>query len=369
MLTPAAVSALRRAVRCALALEQHTPDAWRWADQVPVEEYVAAVAAHRVAAVLEPALERCGCPAAVSEPVRRLRSHDRLAAMGLVHATRAVDAQLAGIDHLFVKGPALGVQTTGDATSRGRGDIDVVVRPEDLGAAADRLLAAGWSVREGYTVDRRTWAWRHQLRATYELGLEGRLGRLDLHWRLDPTYAALPSFEELWSRHVRVDIGPLEVPTLAGPDAFAHALRHAAKDGWSSLRSLVDIARLASVPGNWPSDPDRLDRATLSVVNATIGLPPAVPRFRSTASGIPLALRTQVEAGLHARFLGDGALRFTRYLLASGHGPRDLLTAASVVALPPVLTADIDTEGTLSGLAAAVRRRAAYTLPRPRRSR
>ncbi|HWU21093.1 MAG TPA: nucleotidyltransferase family protein [Nocardioides sp.] len=371
MPTSAAVSTARRSVRAVLAHEAGTADHWQWRGGVRPEEFLDAVAEHRVAPVLAGAAADLRLPEDVAGPLQALRRADRLEAMVLIRSTAAVADQLAAVDHLFLKGPALGVQTTGEATARGGGDIDVVVRPDDLGAAVDRLLAAGWSVRDGYTVDRRTWAWRHQLRATYELGLEGSLGRLDLHWRLDPTYS-LPSFDELWSRHVLVDIGPLAVRTLGGPDAFAHALRHAAKDGWSSLRSLVDVARLARVPGNWPTEPDRLDRldrATLSVVDATVGLPPSAPRFRSTASGIPLALRTQVQGGLRARFPGDGSLRFTRYLLASGHGRRDLLTAVSVVALPPALTADIDAEGTLPGMAAALRRRVAYTLSRPRESR
>ncbi|HWU22233.1 MAG TPA: nucleotidyltransferase family protein [Nocardioides sp.] len=362
MLTPAAVSTLRRAVRCALALEHRAPDAWRWKDQVPPGDFVAAVAAHRVAAVLEPALDRCAYPAAVTEAVRRQRNHARLAAMGQIHAIRAVDAQLAPLDHLFIKGAALAVRTTGDPTARGAGDIDVVVRPDDLGAATELLLDCGWSVRDGYTVDRRSWAWRHQLRTTYELGLEGTLGRLDLHWRLDPTYGALPGFDELWARHETVDIGPAAVPTLAGPDTLAHSLRHAAKDSWSSLRSLVDIARLAQVPGNWPEHLDRLDRATLTVVNATIGLPSSVPRFRSTASAIPTALRTQVRSAEEIRFPGDNAQRFARYMLASSHGPRDLVTTASMVALPPVLTATIAEQHLLPALAAAAGRRVAQAL-------
>lgn len=362
MLTPAAVSTLRRAVRCALAAEDHSADAWRWRDQVPPADFVAAVTAHRVATVLEPALERCGYPAAVAEPVRRMRSHARLAAMGHIHATRAVDEQLAPLDHLFVKGAALALRTTGDPTARGAGDIDVVVRPEDLGRATALLLAAGWSARDGYTVNQRSWAWRHQLRTTYELGLEGTLGRLDLHWRLDPTYGGLPSFDELWSRHVLVDIGPVSIATLAGPDAFAHALRHAAKDSWSSLRSLVDIARLARVPADWPTHLDRLDRATLSVVDATIGLPAVAPRFRATASAIPTALRTQVRSAEEIRFPGDNAQRFARYMLASGHGPRDLVTTAAMVSLPPVLTAPLDEEHVLPAIAAAAGRRVTQAL-------
>ncbi|GAB3855657.1 hypothetical protein GCM10028801_11620 [Nocardioides maradonensis] len=360
MPTPVAVSTARRAVRAALAREASGVDAWRWREGVSPEEFLDAVTEHRLGPVLAGAADALHLPAEVTTALRAMRDRDRLAAMALVRATAAVDAQLAGLDHLFLKGPALAVQSAGDPTARGAGDIDVMVRPADLGRAVDLLLGHGWSARDGYTVNQASWAWQHQSRATYELGLVGPLGTLDLHWRLDPTIGGLPDFDELWGRHARVDVGPVRLATLARPDAFRHALRHAAKDRWSSLRSLVDISRLARDPASWPARLDRMERATLSVVDATVGLPSSAPRFGTTARAIPTALYTQVHTDDPIRFPGDKAQRFTRYLLASGRGPRNVLATASALALPPVLTADIEEADALPALRSALTRRVTH---------
>ncbi|GAA3828272.1 nucleotidyltransferase family protein [Nocardioides panacisoli] len=359
MLTPAAVSQVRRAVRSALLVEDGRAPRWQWGGQVPVRDFVAAVDRHRVAQPLSAAAEALALPREVAEPVAEGTRDDRLGAMSQVRAIAAVDTALDGIDHLFFKGAALAVQLTGDLTARGAGDVDVLVDVDDLEAALDRIRAAGWTIRPQHASDPGSWMWGYQRRVAHEIGLEGASGTVDLHWRLDPTYDALPSFAELWSRRERIQVGPVSVATMSRSDAFAHALRHAARDDWGSLRSLVDIHRLARDRAAWPARPDRLARTSLTVTEATVGLPEPVPPFRRVRAGLPRALSAQRRTMRFTRFQGDAALRYTTYCLAGSRSPRDIGVALASLVLPPLRVAHVpehDAAGAiLHGLAARSR--------------
>jgi hypothetical protein len=357
VLTPAAVSLVRRATRAALV-----PGRWAWEDQVPAQDFVDAVARHRVAPLLADAAERLAIIGDLAAALAAMADQDRLAAMTAMHTLGAVDDHLAGIDHLFVKGTALAVQTTGDPTLRGPGDVDVLIDPADLGAAVDALTAQGWAPLDAYTTDQRSWAWRHQARVGNELALEGPTGHLDLHWRLDPTHHGLPGFADLWSRRATVEVGPRRVATLAPADAFRHSVRHAAKDRWDSLRSLVDIHRLAADPAVWPERLTRFERVSLSVVAATIGLPATAPRFADTPAGLPVALRSQVGEVRERRFAGDDAVRHAAYVLQSSRTPRDLLDLGSCLLLPPQVVADVPGRSAPAALPRAVGRRIAHAV-------
>ncbi|GAB2974442.1 nucleotidyltransferase family protein [Nocardioides montaniterrae] len=361
-----AVAVVRRAVRSALATEDARPGGWTWPDGLPEAPFLDAVARHRVAQVLAPHSAEHRYPDGVAATLEALRNRGRLEAMAGVHAAAKVHEQLAGIDHLFLKGPALAVQTTGDPTSRGSGDIDLLVRPQQLTDAVDALARTGWSVRPGYTVDRSTWAWRHQLHALYELVLDGPLGSIDLHWRLDPTIHGLPSFDEVWSRRADVRVGEADLPTLSPPDALTHSLRHAAKDRWDLLRSLVDVHRLAGDPStaSRATAHDRLSRMTLTITEATIGLPAAAPAFRRTRAGLAQAVRAQEQDDRRAHHVAENSWRHVQYALRSSRHPKDLAVVTSGLVLPPLLTWEVTERRALPAVAAAARIRVSSAIHR-----
>jgi len=357
VLTPAAVSLVRRATRSALS---GAP--WGWQEQVPAQDFVDAIARHRLAQLVDGAAERFRLTGDLATVVAAMARRDRLEAMTAIRALLDVDDHLAGIDHLFVKGAALAAQTTGDPTSRGPGDVDVLISPDDVGDALGLLVARGWRPGPSYAVDRGSWAWRHQVRAGNEISLTGPHGHLDLHWRLDPTHHGLPGFDDLWERRTTVEVGSREVATLSGADAFRHSVRHAAKDRWDSLRSLVDIHRLAADPGHWPERPTRLERASLSVVAATIGLPATAPALDETPSGLPTALLAQVGEVRERRFAGDDAWRHASYVLQSSRTPRDLADLAASVLLPPQVVAEVPDAHAVTAVPRALRRRLSHAL-------
>lgn len=355
VLSAAAVSQVRRAVRSALRAETGERPLWRWSGQVPSPEFVSAVLRHRVSGLVAGA-ETLALPPDVQEQLAAAARLDRLDAMAHVRSVADVAGILGGIDHLILKGAPLAVQTTGDPTARGPADVDVLVDAADLPAALERLADRGLTVRREHAVDRDSWMWRYQRWAAHEVTLDGPVDSVDVHWRLDPTHDGLPGFAELWSRRVSVEIGPVTVATLGRPDSFAHAVRHAAQDDWGSLRSLVDVHRLARDPEAWPAPTrlDRLDRASLTVVEATLGLPDGVPAFRRTSSGLARAVSAQRRPVRFTRFPGDAAMRAAGYTLAASRSPRDVALTVARVALPPLRVTHLTDRGPVSAIARAL---------------
>lgn len=336
MLTPAAVSQVRRAVRSALLVEGGGAPRWRWAGQVPEADFLEAAARHRVCQLLDGVSGELGLPPELAAALGEVTRKERLAAMSQAQIVARVHEALDGVPHLFFKGGALAVQLTGDLTARGGGDVDVLVDPHDLERAVEALREAGWAVRPQHASDPASWMWGYQLRVAHEVAMDGPGAMVDLHWRLDPTYDALPAFAELWDRREELSVGAVTVAALGRADAFAHALRHAARDDWGSLRSLVDVHRLARDPAVWPGRPDRLERMTLTVTEATIGMPSGVPEFRRVRSGLPRAMSAQRRTLRYTRFPGDAALRYAGYCLAASRTPRDVVHTLVGLALPPV---------------------------------
>lgn len=355
VLSAAAVSQVRRAVRTALRAETGEQPLWRWSGQVPARDFVAATLRHRVAGLVA-GTEALALAPEVREQLTAAARLDRMDAMAHVRAVADVAGILEDLDHLVVKGAPLAVQTTGDATARGPADVDVLVDATDIPTALERLAAHGLAVRREHAVDRDSWMWRYQRWAAHEVTLDGERESVDLHWRLDPTHDGLPGFAELWSRRAHVDIGPVTVATLGLADAFAHAVRHAAQDDWGSLRSLVDVHRLARDPAAWPAPTllGRLDRVSLSVVDATVGLPDGAPGFRRTSSGLARAVSAQRRTVRFTRFPGDAAMRAAGHTLSASRSPRDVALTVARIALPPLRVTHLTDRGPVSAIARAL---------------
>lgn len=362
--SPIATEAVRRAVRAALQAEGGgSPVPVFFLDCEP-DDFLAAVRRHRVTEVLSSQSMAIGLP----ERVRAtLDDHRRVGAtrtLTLVQGMRRVQQVMAEADvrTLFVKGPALAVQTTGDFTARGSGDIDILVPARDLEGAVAALVTSGFVMRAGVPTHVDSWGWRYMKSIYYELALDGPWGTVDLHWRLDPTHGGLPGFTQLWGRRESVMVGPVRVETLSPQDAFLHSCHHAAKDEWRSLRSLVDIHRLSRRGAVAGPSPSRVVPLTLAVVREQLGLTP-VPA--PTVGPLPIrrALRrakASQDVVWRRWFPGLGTLRFSQYRLASGRGGADVRRTLAAAVLTPAALAGIAEPGVSSSLRRAIPRRVAY---------
>ena len=197
--SPQAVESVRRCVRSALAdvtgetagdADFHLPAG------LEPDDFLAAVARHRVTEVLADNISKLALPATVIGALRGARQRHSLRVMSDVHQMRSVQCTLhdASVPHLMFKGVVLAALTTGDYTARGHGDVDVWVPPESVPAAYDALTTAGWATRAGYPPPSQSWAWRHLLRTSHQIPMGNSHSEVDLHWRLHPTVTALLSF-------------------------------------------------------------------------------------------------------------------------------------------------------------------------------
>lgn len=345
-----AAAALRTCLRQLLGPVDARSGRWRLPAGLVADRFAAMAARHRVLPLLHRHLARLDLPADLTEHVRRQGEASRLeallAARELVRALAVLRA--AGVSVLVVKGLALAQVAYGDLAARGTGDLDLLVAPKDVGAAFEALREGGWRAGDGpLPGDGRPW--RYGLRVGYERCLVGDRSVVDLHWRLDPTHGALPSFTPLWERGRTVLIAGTPVRTLGGWDTLMHSCSHAAKDDWWWLRSLADVAVLAADPEVWRSPPTRpspVQQATLGLAVALLGQPPPLPLTVARTAAVRAApLRLRVE-GRHAllqprpdrgRLPGLGTLATVRRHQRGSRAPADLLRVVLATLLPPHL--------------------------------
>lgn len=337
----------------------------------PLLELVEAVRRHRVAELLEPHAGALGLSPETAQAVGALRSAGRRVLMVQLLEIERLRTLLgdAGISFLLIKGPALAVQTAGDPAARGGGDVDLLVAPADVVAAHELLQSSGWRVRPSCDVEPGTWAWRHVMRSFNALTYDSPASAVDLHWRLDPTLDALPTFAEAWERRVPVDLGAgLVVDTLCHDHLLGHTSLHAAKDSWRYLRNLVDVHRLAADPRTWErdlvADPLRkLELRTLAVARFAIGLPDTVPddvlhRLDQVPPSVVSRAMTFQERPIAAEYFpGKESVRLLRYMLAASPTGRDLRHSTVSTVLPVKSVVGVQARSAVTGVPQTLWRR------------
>jgi hypothetical protein len=369
--TPAATRQVRAWVRSALNAESGSDIERAASTNLEPVDLFTAVLRHRVAEVLEPHVDVLNMSVDVAQSVRGLLRHNRpRLLMQRLELARLAEL-LADVDWLSIKGPVLAVQTTGDPAARGGGDIDILVRTADVESIYRRLTDRGWRVRPVGSAMPGTWAWRHVLNTTYEMTFDGPHSTVDLHWRLGPTHQGLPDFDALWARREKVQLGDLTLDAMSPSDTFVHSCHHAAKDRWRSLRSLVDIHRLARNRELWTNSLGRLEVATLAVVDASTGLPSGIPdvvlrRAHETSSGLVERALASQESPLRARypFPGAQACRDVRFRLRASRTPTDLRCAAVAFLLPAKAVAELYERTVWTAVPHVILRRFAFVVRR-----
>lgn len=319
---------------------------------------------HRVPQVLLGQSAALGLPADVVDTLEAMlranRERQLLHVLETVRAWQLVDA--AGIEALVVKGIPLAVLTTGSPDGRGAGDVDLLVRPADAARAHGVLTAAGWRLHEAGRIEPGMWAWRHVLRWGRTLTYLGPGADVDLHWRLDTIPGAVPGPDELMARRVRVPVGGVEIPTIGAADAFNHLAMH--REGWTWLRTLVDLRRLARDPQVFDQHLAGPALTSLAVARGTVGLPAGVPaRVSSALDRVPDRALAQVR-DQHLRppsiFGGATTGRDLRHGLASARRPQDVTQLAMGVLLPAHTALEVRSDSTWAGLPKALGLRARH---------
>lgn len=217
------------------------------------DEVFRQAAYHRVLPALYAALQgRPEVPASI---------HSALRARYLCHCQRAMrfSAELAGILQHFEargipviaqKGPALAHSLYGDAAMREFGDLDLLVKPEDVSRAVGALTELGY--RKNLQLSPRQE--KAHLRSGYEyvFGRGGERNLIELQWNLLPRFYAVDvNIEKLFARSQEHQFDGCRARVLGLEDQLIFLCVHAAKHQWAQLGMVRDIAAIARFDLDW----------------------------------------------------------------------------------------------------------------------
>ncbi|CAM4281086.1 nucleotidyltransferase domain-containing protein [Paenibacillus tarimensis] len=146
-----------------------------------------------------------------------------------------------GIRMLVLKGPALAKHLYGDISLRTSKDLDVLVAPADVTAAAQQLVQMGYTT--DYACHELFHLWK---RKTHHISYYHPVHRtmVEVHWQLDPHKGSEPSFESIWDRRRTMLFSGTPVHTPGDQELLLYLAIHGARHGWFRLRWLADVDRL-----------------------------------------------------------------------------------------------------------------------------
>ncbi len=205
---------------------------------------------HQVASLVSRNLEAYAAGSVPQDSLSALRT----SAVQNAHTCFQGISELVRLTQLFreqqvelrvLKGAPLAVEAFGDATLRGIGDIDLLIRQADIARADEILRSEGYLRSDGDTwlTPRRMRSYiAHQKDFSYDN--PGNGVAIDLHWRLFrnrrlPFNLGLDDAGLAW-----LQLGPERIPTLPSGPLFLYLCVHGALDGWLRLKWLADIAAL-----------------------------------------------------------------------------------------------------------------------------
>ena len=266
---------------------------------------------HRVEALLAAGLAQMGviAPPEIGATLGRAVRDNAVAVLRAVDASRAIDNALraAGIDHLFVKGLALGQLAYEQIALKSAIDIDLLVASSSIDGAATVLESLDYRLAEPSTPGRsELLAWHALRKESVWVADDGR-PPVDLHGRLADQPLLIPTIG-LESPRQSVEIAPgVHLDTIATPDLIAYLAVHGASSAWFRLKWLADITALLLRAG-----PDRIEpfyRSALQLgAGRSIGLALLLGQ-RLFGLPLPRPLSVELEGDRTLRWLAAIALR------------------------------------------------------------
>ena len=267
---------------------------------------------HRVEGLVWNALRQAGVavPAEAGERLRGAAS--RIARQNLVLTAEslrlAARLEEAGIRFLFVKGVALGALVYGSVGPKMGWDIDLLVPPVSLDAAAAALEAAGYrlDLPSGPRARERLGLFHRHWKESVWKSADGSL-TVELHTALSDNPALLPGVgPDSPAQAVEVAKGRF-LPTLTTDELFAYLAVHGASSAWFRLKWIADVAALLA--GAPPAEIERLYRRSRQLGAGRASAQALLLCQRLFGTPVPPALAAELRSDRTNRWLLDVALR------------------------------------------------------------
>ncbi len=150
-------------------------------------------------------------------------------------------------DVMPYKGLALAESLYGDIALRQAGDIDLLVRRDELRRVEDSLAKLGYTPHARLSEMQQ----RAYLKSGYETVFDGSAGRnvLEVQWAILPRfYTVAFEMEKIFERGVAATVAGQTMKTPSPGDLLLILSVHAAKHVWGRLIWICDLARLITLP-------------------------------------------------------------------------------------------------------------------------
>ena len=248
-----ALELLAAAVRIALGSGERLA----WPGDLDAEAVVFAADQHGVLMLLDRAAASIDAPEQLHAALRPLVRERTERALLLVRQLRTLVSLLEadGIDALPVKGPLLAIVAYGDVAMRGAsGDLDLVVRPEELARAVAVLEKSDYRRVEPIAEEHDPEQWSREAHLFPPSASSGTL--VELHSVLSSsTWTPNLDLDAVMSRAESRPLLGRDFRLPATEDLVLYLALHAAQHIWSRMIWTADIAALLRTPAtiNWPS--------------------------------------------------------------------------------------------------------------------
>jgi hypothetical protein len=209
--------------------------------------------AHGMSPFLARALDQVstGIPREIQEALRDHlednRVRNRKLARVLVEVLDALEDQ--GVMAIPFKGPVLGAIAHGDFSLRRAGDLDILVRDDDVSTVCRTLAASGFREFTEYQTGRPLSAAEHAMHRRYQCEYafirESDGVVVEPHWAIAP--AAVPvalDYSALWGRARPEPMFGRQILSLALEDLLVLLSIHGSKHEWAEIRWICDLAGL-----------------------------------------------------------------------------------------------------------------------------
>ena len=148
-----------------------------------------------------------------------------------------------GISSIPYKGPALAVFAYGNLALRRFGDLDIIIRKQDVARARSILMAEGYVLHFDLTEAQQVAVLRTQHSLAF-LNADKKIV-LELHWDVaGKRFSAQYDWEAVRGRLKTVDVGGGTLDTLSAEDTLLALCVHGSKHLWERLAWVCDIAEL-----------------------------------------------------------------------------------------------------------------------------
>jgi hypothetical protein len=212
-----------------------------------------------------------------------------------------------GIHAIPYKGPVLASLAYGNLALREFGDLDILVRRQDVLRAGDLLVSSGYRLADRLTRSQEVAYLRYGDQYHYVRDRDGTL--VEIHWGFaSRAYSFLLDTERQWWQLESVAVGGSAVRTFSPEDLLLILCVHGSMHLWKRLQWVCDVAELIQARG--VTDWDRLlERSTemgcrralllgLSLANDLLGtsIPePVAQRLRADSSADALVDEVRVR--------------------------------------------------------------------------